>query len=1015
MRTPISLKSPVHKGFTPGVTAVIVLVLSLLVGPAPTWAQSSSGDQLRPIGHEAYEIWNTIGTRSISDDGRWVLFTLTKEDGDDELVVRATEDETEYRIERGAAPTFALGDQRVVYRIRPYVEATREAQSNRNSEIPRDSLGILDLSTGERTTHPMIQGFQIAAGDDRYMAVHLRPDADEAPGEGEDTKEHGTLLLWDLQTDERTAHYYARSYQWAPEGTALLASLAPPETEGAPAIAGLHWIDAVSHEVTVVIETRGELSQLTFNSDATRAAFLHSSEAPESEEEAEDPEPGADSRTGADPGTGANHANSGSGNVSAETSTASRSKSDIARWALHHWAPGMTEPATVTTSAGEGLRDGWELSQYGSVNFSDDGTRLFFGTAPRPEPVPDDRPRLETEVNVEVWHYLDEELMTVQNVRANQERRRNYTAVHLLGEASDASRFPATGERIVQLADPDLPSVSVSSNGDGRWATGTATGPYGIMSSWESPNFRDSYLVEVETGERTLIAEATQANPSLSPEETFLTWYEPGDSIWYVQEVGSDTRRELSAGIPHPTWNEIHDSPSAAGSYGSAGWLDGESAILLYDRHDVWAVDPRNPAAARSLTGESGRANDLRYRLIQLDSDADGWDSSEPALANAFHMGTKDAGFARVSLGNTNAPQALLMEPRNFSNPMKASNADRLLFTQETFREFPDLWVSDLDFDGRSRMSEANPQQAEYRWGDAELMSWISLDGIELDGILITPDDFDPNRRYPMVVYFYDRSSDGLHSHQAPIPHRSVINRPMYASHDYVVFVPDIVYRIGYPGESAYNAIMPGVTKLIEAGFVDPERIALQGHSWGGYQIAFMVTRTRDLFRAAAAGAPVSNMTSAYGGIRWDSGLVRQFQYERTQSRLGYNLWDAPMRYIENSPLFWVDKIETPLLIMHNDRDGAVPWEQGIELFTAMRRLSKPAWMINYPGEPHWPTTFANKRDWNIRMKQFFDHFLKNAPPPAWMVEGIPAIRQGETLGYEPIEGATVTDPDGGR
>jgi dipeptidyl aminopeptidase/acylaminoacyl peptidase len=203
------------------------------------------------------------------------------------------------------------------------------------------------------------------------------------------------------------------------------------------------------------------------------------------------------------------------------------------------------------------------------------------------------------------------------------------------------------------------------------------------------------------------------------------------------------------------------------------------------------------------------------------------------------------------------------------------------------------------------------------------------------------------------------------------------------------------------------NAVMPGVTQLMDEGYIDRDNIGVQGHSWGGYQIAYMVTRT-NLFAAAEAGAPVSNMISAYGGIRWGSGMSRMFQYEDTQSRIGGSLWEKPLRYIENSPIFWADKIETPLLMMHNDQDTAVPWEQGIELFVALRRLGKPAWLINYNAEPHWPTTLANMRDWTRRMQQFFDYYLQDAPAPVWLDEGVPAVEKGRTLGLEPA----VTDPE---
>jgi dipeptidyl aminopeptidase/acylaminoacyl peptidase len=343
-------------------------------------------------------------------------------------------------------------------------------------------------------------------------------------------------------------------------------------------------------------------------------------------------------------------------------------------------------------------------------------------------------------------------------------------------------------------------------------------------------------------------------------------------------------------------------TPSPAGSYGSAGWIENDAAFLLYDRFDLWAVDPTGQTAPRNVTAGAGGRKASGSGSFAWTGRARRWAPDGELFLSVFNPRTKQAGFARTRLDAVGAPEILTLEDRSFSTPIRATEADVLLFTQETFVEFPDLWVSGPDLEERRRVSLANPQQAEYRWGTAELVDWISADGIPLQGVLMKPEDFDPTRKYPMVVYFYERWSDGLHSHYAPVPHRSRIAFPMYTSDDYLVFIPDIVYLEGYPGEGGLNAVNPGIFKLIEEGFVDPERIALQGHSWGGYQIAFMVTRSRNLYRAAAAGAPVANMTSAYGAIRRETGLVRQFQYERTQSRLGGSLWDVPLRYIENSP-----------------------------------------------------------------------------------------------------------------
>lgn len=251
-----------------------------------------------------------------------------------------------------------------------------------------------------------------------------------------------------------------------------------------------------------------------------------------------------------------------------------------------------------------------------------------------------------------------------------------------------------------------------------------------------------------------------------------------------------------------------------------------------------------------------------------------------------------------------------------------------------------------------------------------------------------------PKQKYPLLVNFYEKSSDRLNRHRAPYANRSTINYNYYASKGYVIFNPDVTYNNGYPGQSCYEDVISGIESLLEKGYVDKERIGVQGHSWGGYQVAHLLTKT-DIFACAESGAPVVNMISAYGGIRWGSGMSRMFQYERTQSRLGATLWERPDLYLENSPIFNMDKVNTPVLILHNDKDGAVPWYQGIEYFVALRRLGKPAWLLNYNDEPHWPVKKQNRYDFNIRMEQFFDHYLKGTTIPKWMDEGIAPNEKG--------------------
>jgi dipeptidyl aminopeptidase/acylaminoacyl peptidase len=270
-----------------------------------------------------------------------------------------------------------------------------------------------------------------------------------------------------------------------------------------------------------------------------------------------------------------------------------------------------------------------------------------------------------------------------------------------------------------------------------------------------------------------------------------------------------------------------------------------------------------------------------------------------------------------------------------------------------------------------------------------------NTDGVPLSAALYKPENFDAHKKYPLLVYIYEKLTQNLNHFVSPAPGTS-INISYYVSNGYLVLTPDIVYTTGYPGQSALKCVLPAIQALVDRGVVDENAIGIQGHSWGGYQVAYMATQT-NRFKAVAAGAPVADMISAYDGIRWGTGLPRQFQYERTQSRIGGSLWQYPTRFIENSPIFWADRVQSPVMILHNDGDTAVPWYQGIEFFLALRRLGKEAYFFNYNGQPHGLQNRADQKDYTIRMQQYFDHFLKGAPAPAWMERGVPYLERDKT------------------
>jgi dipeptidyl aminopeptidase/acylaminoacyl peptidase len=412
--------------------------------------------------------------------------------------------------------------------------------------------------------------------------------------------------------------------------------------------------------------------------------------------------------------------------------------------------------------------------------------------------------------------------------------------------------------------------------------------------------------------------------------------------------------------------------------------------VLLYDKYDIWQVAP-DGSGAKNLTDGIGRKEKIEFRYSKLDTQEKGIDSSKPLLLRAENEWTRDSGFYRDKVDG-GMPQKLIMAAKDFNPPSKAKDADVYLLSASTFDEFPDLLVTSQTFKDLKKVSDANPQKSQLLWGTSELVRFKNIDGVPLSAMLIKPPNFDPNKKYPMIVYIYETLSENVHRFVDPRPGHS-INSSYYASNGYLVLEPDIVYKIGHPGPSALNCVLPAIQSVVDKGFVDEKAIGIQGHSWGGYQIAYMITQTTR-FKAAAAGAPVANMTSAYSGIRWGTGLPRQFQYEHTQSRIGGSLWEAPMLYLENSPVFKADRVQTPLMMIHNDADDAVPWYQGIEYYLALRRLGKEAYLFSYNGEPHGLRKRQNQKDYTMRLQQFFDHFLKGAPAPEWMVKGIPYLQK---------------------
>ncbi|MCI0665905.1 MAG: prolyl oligopeptidase family serine peptidase, partial [Acidobacteria bacterium] len=487
---------------------------------------------------------------------------------------------------------------------------------------------------------------------------------------------------------------------------------------------------------------------------------------------------------------------------------------------------------------------------------------------------------------------------------------------------------------------------------------------------------------------RRQLLKQNRSGVMLSPNGKYALFYDGKD--WNTISTSDSRVINLTKNLGVNFWREDNDVPNTAPSYGNAGWVKDDKYVLLYDRYDIWQITP-DGTSAKNLTDGLGRKEKIEFRYVRLDREERSVDPANPILLRAENQVTFDSGYYRDRIDG-GIPEKLVMAAKNFGQPSKAKDADVFMLSATRFDEFPDILVTDSSFKSLKKVSDVGAQKDKFIWGKAELIRYKNIDGVALSGILIKPENFDPKQKYPMIVYIYEKLSEGLHRFVNPSPGTS-INPSFYTSNGYLVLLPDIVYTIGYPGQSAIKCVLPAIQSVVDQGYVKEDAIGIQGHSWGGYQIAYMVTQT-NRFRAAAPGALVGNMTSAYSGIRWGTGLPRQFQYEHTQSRIGGNLWEYPMRFIENSPVFHAQRIQTPILMLHNDNDDAVPWYQGIEYYLALRRLNKEVYLFNYNGEFHGLRRRQNQKDYTRRMQEFFDHFLKGSSKAEWMEKGIPYLQR---------------------
>ncbi len=894
--------------------------------------------QKKPLDHSVYDGWKSLSNISISEDGKILNALISPQEGDTTLFIKEISSNRTLTIDRVNSFKLSTDGRWTVGFLKAPLAERRQAQKE---ETPNDSLIIIDNLSFKIEKIPGVKSYKTAPDMTSHVAYKINLPNDTI--DKKDAKDTEILILRNMLTQREDTLKNAKDYVFSRYDNSFVASIQPDKNDSTD-YPRVEFINLNNNKKAILSYEKMEYKSFAFDELGEQLVYI---------------------------------------------ATDDTSKTEQKVYDLRYYKIDDDSAIVIADKTISGMPEGWVFNEHASPSFSKDGRRIMVGLAPKQ--APKDTTIMDSEMaELDIWHWEDPIVQPQQLVEKSREEKRTYIGLI----------YTNLKNQLITLANYEMPNATISDEGNGRFALLLSNLPYRIENQWNVSSKYDVWVMDLADNSLHEVAKSLNGYPYLSPKGNYLYWWDSTERDWFVYNNINGSVVNLTESIPVNFWNEKNDTPSEPSSYGIAAWGKDDEYIFVNDMFDIWKINPNGDEKPVNITQHKGRTDSLTFRYINTNPDKRFIEPDDQLLLSTFDNVSKEWGYYTLRQSGRNPLQKRVMDGFTFSGLLKAKNVDIFAYQKSNFNTSPDLHITHNFWSSSEKLTDINPQMKDYIWGTAELFSWTSYVGVPLKGIVYKPDDFDPTKKYPVMIYFYEQHSDNLYSYFTPAPSRSTINIPFYVSRGYIVFTPDIHYTVGQPGMDSYNAVVSGAEALAKNGWVDSENMAIQGQSWGGYQVAYIVTQT-DMFKAAGAGAPVSNMTSAYGGIRWESGRSRQYQYEQTQSRIGATMNDSLDLYIKNSPVFFTENIKTPLLIMHNDNDGAVPWYQGIELFMSMRRLGKPAWLLQYNNEAHNLVHRRNTKDLSIRLQQFFDHYLKGELPPIWMTRGVPATEKGKTLGYD--------------
>lgn len=943
----------------------------------------------RPIELADSLAWKRAASPTVSNDGQWFAHKLTPNEGDSELVLRRISDGKEWRFPIGESQGFGGGpgfgggfsadiafsddSKWFAFTISP---TFKEGKRLRKERKPlQNKVAIINLATEKKTEFDKIRRFNFSGENAAWIALHrYGADAPAGPppgvtppsGSATPAPERATgsdLILHELATENELNIGNVADFAFNKKGDWLA------------------WTIDANEKIGNGIQVRNMANGALLPLDSGKAVYR-----------------------------GLNWTEKGEA-LAAVKGVEDKAYEDklYSVVAVNGFASGAPQKTVYDPHADKDFPAGLTVSPNRPPTWTEDFGALMFGihevkkkkggdkAADKPDAPAAAAMRRPQEDEPEkpdlvLWHWKDGRLQSQQQVEEPRDKNFSYLATYRLAE-----------KKFIRLADDEVRNVTAAPKQ--KFGIGTDNREYETMGSLDGRRYQDIYVVDLKTGARKLAVKKNRWSFGASPDGTRMLYHDDGN--FFVYDMASGQATNITKNIPSVFWDQDDDHNVVKPPTNLIGWTKDGASALITDDWDIWNV-PVNGGQATNLT-VNGKKDKIRYQSrYRIDPEEKGIDLAAPMYLRAYGEWTKKAGIGLISNGKPGV-KMLTWDDASFGGLMKAKKADVWFYTRETHADAPNYLVADASLSNGKIITDVNPQQKDFLWSSgAKLIDYTSAKGDKLQGALFLPANYEPGKSYPTIVYIYEKLSQGLNSYT--VPTYNGFNKTTYTSNGYAVLMPDIVYKVNDPGMSAVWCVLPALEAAIKTGIVDKDHVGIQGHSWGGYQTSFLVTQT-NAFAAAVAGAPLTEMITMYNSIYWNSGGGNMAIFESSQGRFTGSPLDVPEAYQRNSPITHAKNVKTPLVILHNDKDGAVDFTQGIFYYNTLRRLQKPVVMLQYKGENHGLRVPANMKDYTVRMKEFFDHHLKGKSAPKWWIEGVPHLKLKEHLEERAPGKPTTVDP----